>query len=136
MVERGELAGELVGLVERGVEGRRQPDVGGDAGEGGEHGERVRPPDYVEVEDPPAVLAQAQPLSEEEEVELAALGRLGQVQERREVGLAARLRVAPHGRVVDAGEVGGEVDLLHGVTAYLLAGRSRPNRWRNVGPGA
>ena len=82
------------------------------AASAGEHGERVGPADDVEVEDPAAVLAQTQALGQEEEVELAPLGRAGQVHERREVDLAARRRIAPDRRVVDAGEVGGEVDLL------------------------
>ena len=82
----------------------------------------------------PAVLAQAEALGEEEEVELAPLGGLREVDERREVGLAARLRVAPHGRVVHAREVRGEVDLLH--DAYLFAGRGNPKRSRSVMPGA
>ena len=112
VVEGGELAGQLEGLVERRVERGRQADPVGDGGQRGQHGQRVGPADDVEVEDPAPVLAQAQALGEEEEVELAPLGGAGEVDERREVGLAARRRVAPHRRVVDAGEVGGEVDLL------------------------
>ena len=98
----------------------------------GEHGERVGPADHVEIEDLAAVLAEAEALGEEEEVELAPLGDLREVHERREVGLAARGRITPHGRVVHAREVRGEVDLLH--DAYRLAGRSRPKRSRSVAP--
>ena len=114
MVERGELTGQLVRLVERRVQRRRQSDPVGHGGQRGEHGERVRAADDVEIEDATPVLAEAQALGEEEEVELAALGCLGQMNEGGEVGLTARGRIAPHGRVVDAWEVGGEVDLLAG----------------------
>ena len=141
VVERGELTGQLVGLVERRVQRGRQPDPVGHGGQRGEHGERVRSADDVEIEDAAPVLAQAQPLGEEEEVELAALGGLGEVHERGEVGLAARGRIAPHRRVVDAREVGGEVDLLAGgvhvgtaASAYRFGGRSSPNRSRSVAP--
>ena len=130
VVERGELAGELEGLVERGVQRGREPDAVGDGRQRGEHRERVGAADDVEVEDAAAVLAQPQALGEEEEVELAPLGGLGEVHERREVGLAARVGIAPHGRVVHAGEVRGEVDLLH--DAYRFAGRARPKRSRSV----
>ena len=98
-----------------------------------------------------AVLPQSQTLGEEEEVELASLCGLGEMDERREVGLAARRRVAPHRRVVDAGEVCGEVDLLErasvaprpvdGVRSSSrsrgcvpVAGRSSPKRSRSVCP--
>ena len=136
VVERGELAGQLVGLVERGVERGGEADAVGDGGQRGEHGERVGPADDVEVEDPAAVLAQPQALGEEEEVELAPLGGLGEVDERGEVGLAARLRVAPHRGVVDAGEVGGEVELLHdGAHAGVRPDEASPKRSRSVMPG-
>ena len=58
-------------------------------GDGGEDRQRVGPPDDVEVVDPPALLAQPQALGEEEEVELAPLGGLGEVDERVELDLAA-----------------------------------------------
>jgi hypothetical protein len=114
VVERGELAGVLVGLPERGVERPGQAQVGGDGGEGGEHRHGVGSPDGVEVVDGAALLAQAQPFGQEEEVELAPLGGAGEVFERREVDLAARARVAPHRRVVHAREVGGQDHLLLG----------------------
>ena len=72
-----------------------------------QHGERVRPAHHVEVVDLAAMLAQSQPLSEEEEVEQAAFGGAGHVRERLEFDLAARLRIRPHCRVVDAREMGG-----------------------------
>jgi hypothetical protein len=112
VVERGELAGQLVRLVERGVDRAAEPEVGGHRGDRVEHGERVRPADHVQVVDLAAVLAEPQALGEEQEVEEAALGGAGEVHERGEVGLAPRLRVAPHRGVVDAREVRGEVDLL------------------------
>src|SRR5262249_22446836 len=103
----------------------------------GQHGERVGPPHHVEVEDLAAWRAQPTTLGEEEEAELASLGRLGQVHEGGEVGLAAGLRVAPHGGVVDPREVGGEVDLLgrrHGASAvsYRFCGRAQPKWPRKV----
>ena len=69
---------------------------------------RVRPADHVQVVDLAALLAQPQPLGEEEEVELAALGGLREVHERVELDVAAGGGVAPHGGVVHAGEVRGQ----------------------------
>ena len=67
------------------------------------------------VVDEPVLLAQPQPLDEEQEVEPGPFGRLCEVDERVELDVAARPRVAPHRRVVDAREVRREVDLLgHG----------------------
>jgi hypothetical protein len=63
-----------------------------------------------------AVLAQTQPFREEEEVELASFGSLGEVQEGRELNLAPRRWVAPNGCAVDAGKVRGKMDLFHDVT--------------------
>src|SRR6185312_17505919 len=102
VVERGELAGELVRLVEGGVERSRQAQVGGDGGERGEHRQRVGASDDVLVEDLPGPLAQGEAFGEEEEVEPAAFGGAGGVLEGREVDLAARLRVPPGGVVVHA----------------------------------
>ena len=79
---------------------------------------RVGSADGVEVVDLAALLAQPQALGEEEEVELAALGRLREVDERVELDLAARPRVVPHGGVVHAGEVRGEDDLLQWFGAH------------------
>ena len=89
-----------------------RPSLLGDRGQRGQHGEGVRPADDVEVVDLAVLLAQPQTLGEEEEVELAALGDLREVDERVELDVAARPRVAPHRGVVHAREVGGEVDLL------------------------
>ena len=82
MVEAGELAGHLVGLVEGGVDGAGQPEPVGDGGQRGEHGEGVGPADDVQVVDLAALLAQPQPLGEEQEVELGALGGLREVRRR------------------------------------------------------
>ena len=92
VVQRGELSGHLVGLVERRVDGAGQPEPVGHGGQRGEHRERVRPADHVEVVDLAALLAQAQALGEEHEVELAAFGGLGEVDERAELDVAARRR--------------------------------------------
>jgi hypothetical protein len=81
-------------------------------------------PDDVEVVEEALVLAQAQALGQEEVVEEAALGVGGEVLERLEVDLAARVGGAPDGRVVDAGDVGGEVDLSlrgHATTSFGVA---------------
>ena len=112
MVQRGELAGQLVGLVEGGVDRPGQPEPVGDGGERREDGERVGPADDVEVVDQAVLLAQPQALGEEQEVELRPLRGLREVPERREVDVAPGRRVAPHRGVVHPGEVRGEVDLL------------------------
>ena len=111
VVERRELTGELVRLVERRRERADETDVLGDPGERREDRERVGAPEHVEVVHLPAVLAQPQTLGQEDVVEQPALGVAGEVLERGEVDLAARGRVGPHGLVVHTGEVGGEVDL-------------------------
>lgn len=82
VIQGGELAGELVGLVESGVDRADQPEVLGDGGEHGQHRQGVRSADDVLVEDLPELLAQDQPFGEEEEVELAQLGGPGRVLER------------------------------------------------------
>ena len=128
VVEAGELPGHLVRLVERGVDRPGQAEPVGDRGQRGQHGERVRPADHVQVVDLAALLAQPQPLGQEQEVELGPLGGLGQVHERAELDVAAGPRVAPHRRVVDAGEVGGQVDLLGWRGTWVLPGWFRPGR--------
>jgi hypothetical protein len=62
--------------------------------------------------DPAALLAEAEALGQEEEVELRALGGLREVDERVELDVAAGAGVAPDRRVVDPGEVGRQMDLL------------------------
>ena len=112
VVERRELPGHLVGLVERRVDGAGQPEPVGDGRKRGQHREGVRSADHVEVVDLAALLAQPQALGQEHEVELAAFGGLGEVDERTELDVAAGRGIAPHGGVVDAGKVRGEVNLL------------------------
>ncbi len=112
VVERRELAGHLVGLVEGRVDRPGQPEVLGHRRQGGEDGERVRAADHVQVVDLAVLLPQPQPLGQEHEVELAPLSGLGEVAERLEFDVAAPGRVAPHGGVVDAGEMRGKMDLL------------------------
>lgn len=104
--------------------------------------------DDVEVVDAAVVLAQPQPLGQEEEVEEAALGGPGEMLEGGEVDLRARARIGPDGGGVDAGEVRGEVDLLpapsraharapvvtRASAAYWLTGRSSPRWSRRVVP--
>ena len=92
--------------------------MGGDRGERGEHGQAVGPADGVEIVDLAALLAQPEAFGEEEEVELAPLGGLREVDERVELDLAARARVVPDGGVVHAGEVRGEDDLLQWFGAH------------------
>ena len=112
MVQRRELPGDLVRFVEGRVDGAGQAEAIGHRGQRGEHREGVRAADHVEVVDLAALLAQAQALGEEHEVELAAFGGLGEVDERAELDVTARRGIAPHRGVVDAGEVRGEVNLL------------------------
>jgi len=88
----------------------------GHRGQGGQDREGVGPADHVEVVDQPVLLAQPQSFGQEQEVELASLGGLGELAERVELDMAAGGGVAPHGRVVHAGEVRGQVKLLgHGL---------------------
>jgi hypothetical protein len=56
--------------------------------------------------DSPPLLAQPEPLGQEEEIELGSLGGLRQVHKRREIDMATARRIAPHRGVVDAGKVG------------------------------
>ncbi len=111
VVDRGELTRELVGLVEGARQRADHADAAGDRGQRREDREGGGAARHVEVVDPAAVLAQAQALGEEDVVEEAALGGLGEVPERREVDLAARFRIAPDRRAVDTGEVRDEVHL-------------------------
>ena len=113
VVQRRELPGDLVRFVEGRVDGAGQAEAIRHRGQRGEHREGVRAADHVEVVDLTALLAQAQTLGEEQEVELAAFGGLGEVHERAELDVTSRRGVAPDGGVVDAGEVCGEVNLLH-----------------------
>ena len=110
-VEPGEAAGQVGRLVVRGVGGRHEPDVGGDGGERGELGDRLGAAGDVEVVDEAVDLAQPQPLAEEEGVEQAPLGGLGDLA----VGLGRDLRAAvglgPDRPVVDALEEHAEVQL-------------------------
>ena len=132
VVEAGQLAGQLVGLAERGVQRAGQPQVRGHRSQRGQHGHRVGPAHRVEVVDPAPLLAQAEPFGEEEEVELAPLGRAGQVDERVEVDLALRARIGPHRGVVHAGEVGGQ-DHLHRSLAHRWFLTGWPPRRRRSG---
>ena len=122
MIEGGELPCDVDGFVEGRIDGAGQAEVGGDRRQRGQHGEGVRSTDHVEVVDQPVLLAEPQSFGEEEEVELPALGGLREVDERVELDLAARRRVAPHRGVVDPGEVGGEMDLFgHATPAFPVA---------------
>jgi len=89
MVQARELPGHLVGLVEGRVDGAGQAQPVGHRRQSGQDGEGVGAPDHVEVVDLAVLLAQAQPLGQEQEVELGPLRRLGQVHERAEVDVAA-----------------------------------------------
>ncbi len=135
VVQRREPPGHLVRLVEGGVDRRRQPEAVGDGGEGAEHGQRLGPADHVEVVDAALVLAQPQALGEEEEVELAAFGGLREPDERVQVDLAPRAGVGPDGVVLDAGELCGEVYLLHGHGAGASCGSGITGCDRSAGGG-
>ena len=123
-VQRRELPGQLVGLVEGRVDRPGQTDVPGDRGQRGEHGEGVRASDDVLVEDLAAAGAQAQPLGEEQQVELPALGGARPVLEGLPVDVAAGGGGAPDGVVVDAREVGAEHDLLPAGPGHAVAPES------------
>jgi hypothetical protein len=112
VVQGGELPCDFEWFVECGVDGACQADPVGDGGQRCQHGEGVGPADDVEVVDAAAMLTQPQPLGEEEEVEQATLGGAGQMHERVEVDLAARLGIRPHRGVVDARKVRGQVNEL------------------------
>ena len=143
VVEGGEPAGQFVRLVEGRVDGGGEAEPVGDGGQSAQHREGLGSADHVQIVDAPLVLAQPQPLREEEEVEPAALRRAGEVLEGGEVDLALRAGVGPDGGVVHAGEVGGEVHLLPrrcghdrpSARAYRFAGRASPRCSRSVPPG-
>ncbi len=115
VIERRELPCHLIGFIERRVDCPGQAESFGHGGQRREHRERVGPADDIEIIDLSVLLAQAQALREEQEVELAALGGLGEVYERAEVDVAARRRITPHRGVVDAWEVGGQMNLFDGL---------------------
>ena len=129
VVEGGELSCHFEWFVEGRVDGPGQAETVGDRGKCGEHGERVGPADHVEVVDASAVFAQPQAFGEEEEVEQAPLGGLGQVDERVELDLAARLGIRPHRGVVDAGEMCGQ---WIGLRSLPSLDRSAPTSSRAV----
>ena len=105
MVERSELPRHLVGLVEGRVDGTGQPKPLGDCRQRRQHREGVRTTDHIQVVDLAVLFAQPQTLCKEQEVELAAFGRLGELRKRAELDVTAGRRVAPHRGVVDAGKV-------------------------------
>ena len=130
MVEGGELPGDFVGFVESGVDGPGKAQPIGNGSQRGQDGEGVRAADHVQVVDVPALLTQAQPLGQEEEVEAGPLRGTGHVGEGAEFDLAPRAGIAPDRGVVDAGEMGRQVDLLlwcHG-SKNLLASRTQSSR--------
>ena len=131
VVQGRELPGDLVRFVEGRVDGAGQAEAIRHRGQGGEDREGVRAADHVEVVDLTALLAQAQALGEEQEVELAAFGGLREVHERAELDVTSRRGVAPDGGVVDAGKVCGEVNLLQWL-AHWTSWRSDggDNGWR------
>jgi hypothetical protein len=112
VVQAGELPRHLIRLVESGVDRARQAEPVSDRGERGQDGKGVRAAHHVEVVNLAVLLPQPQALGEEQEVELGAFSRPGQMREGAELDVAARARVAPDRRVVHAGKVRGEMDLL------------------------
>ena len=69
------------------------------------------------------MLTQPQTFGQEEEVEQPALGGAGEVDEGVELDLAARAGVGPHGGVVYAREVRGQMNRLavQGINPHLSA---------------
>ena len=122
LVKGGELPCHLEGFVEGGVDRPGQPDPVGDARQGRQHGEGVRPAHDVEIVDPAPVLTQPQPFGQEEEVEQSSLGGSGEVGERVEFDLAAGAGIGPHGGVVDPREVSRQVNRLAVLTLSELIG--------------
>lgn len=125
VIETGEPAGELVGLVEGRVDRARQAEIFGDRGQRGQHCEGVGTADDVLIEDLARAFAERESLGEEEEIESAPLCRAGGVFETAEIDLATGIRMPPCGVVVDAAEIGAEDDLLtgsaHGGLAQAVA---------------
>ena len=111
-VERRQLARQRIGLVEGGRQRADQPDMAGDGGQRGQDRQGVRAAGHVEIVEAALLLAHPQAFGQEDEVEPAALHRLGEVPERGEGDLAARRRIAPDGEIVHAGELRPEDDLL------------------------
>ena len=111
VIERGELARHLVGLVERRVDGPGQSQPVRDRGQSGKDGEGVGAADDVEVVDLASLLPKAQSLGQKEKVELGPLRGLGEVDEGGELDVAARAGIAPNRRVVHAREMGRQMDL-------------------------
>lgn len=120
LVEIGEPPGHLGRLVEGRVGRPDQAEVLGHCGQAGQHGERVRSPEHVDVQveleievtGQGRLLGQPQPVGEQEEVEPSSLRGAGQAGERVEAGAVAGGRVAPS-RVVHAGRPDGKTDLFH-----------------------
>lgn len=94
-VQSGEAAREIGGLVEGGVGGADQADPAGDGGQRGKLGDGVRPPGHVEIVDPAVDLPQPESLAEEERVEQASFGGLGDTVEGGGVDLGPALGGGP-----------------------------------------
>ena len=90
VVEAGELPCHLERFVERGVDGPGQTDVLGHRRQCGQHRERVRATDHVEVVDTAPVFTQSQTFGEKDEVQLRPVAvprRAGEMDERLELDL-------------------------------------------------
>ncbi len=115
MVERGETAGERIGMVEIGVHRRDDSDPLGDRGERRRKRQRLEVEERVAPLDPLGAVARlADEIGKEGDVELAALGGLGQLGPITEVGPSAigRAGLAPGTRMVAvAGEENPEGEL-------------------------
>ena len=119
-VETGQAAGQVGGLVERGVGGGDQPDPLGAAASAASWVIASGRPATSRSWTRPVHLAQPQPLAEEERVEQAAFGGLGDLAVRLRGDLRAARRVRPDRPVVDALEEDPEVQL--GVRAGDVGG--------------
>ena len=137
VVEARELPGQFVRLVEGRVQRADETDVLRDGGQRGEHRKGVGPAGDVVLEHAAGPLAQSQSFGEEEVVEAAALGGLGDLAERVEGDLTARVGVLPGRVLVDAADVRGEDDLLARSRAHrlLLGGSAGERRRVAVGNG-
>jgi hypothetical protein len=139
VVQRGELAGHVEGLVVGGGDGRDQADVVGDRGQRGQQGQGLQPAERVV----PDVAPQGQPVGEEDRVEPAPLGDLGETLVVADVGdVGGGGARVPPGRLVvpDAHQKGVQMQLPcgprgHQVVLHVEKRRSRRTRnWLKSSP--
>ena len=128
VVQGGEVAGQVVGLVVGGGHGGHQSDVVGDRGQRGEEGDGLEM-GVVSVQTPRVGLAHVRPggggVRKEQRVEFRRLGRLGQPLVMLEIvsGVRRGIGVSPGGDMVAVGrQEGPQADLaVSCVVAHLIS---------------